>query len=95
MQQFGVAWSDPASPLHTGITDLWLEIDVEGPMGETFVPSVFLCLDSDRRSPSGTLALAETALSLLMESEGPPALPGEPLPGVNLCDAGARLATSV
>jgi hypothetical protein len=51
LREFAVQWSDPASPLHLPLYNLWLEFDMEGPPSQPPVPSVFFGLHAE--APGG------------------------------------------
>ncbi|HYO48415.1 MAG TPA: hypothetical protein VEW94_01080 [Chloroflexia bacterium] len=53
LREFAVEWSDPASPMHLPLYNLWLEFDMEGPPSQPPVPSVFFGLRTEE--PGGEM----------------------------------------
>lgn len=65
IRQFCEAWSDSSSYLHEGITEIWLEFDLNELAPQTLVPSVFITLNRQNTDSDKALKIAETALELL------------------------------
>lgn len=79
VQDFAASWAEPSSSLHDAVDNIWLEFDIDGPVPDVPIPSVFFGLmtnvqpdaahepDADRYR-----ATIETARRLLSEDEPPP-----------------------
>ena len=82
VQDFGLRWAEPASPLHRAVDNIWLEFDVDGPTADVPVPSVFFGLlwngadasggEARVREVEAGLATTAYALRLLSGGELPP-----------------------
>jgi hypothetical protein len=78
VRDLAVAWAEPSSPLYHAVDNVWLEFDVEGPVPEIPVPSVFFGLlanartDATREQGNRYQATAETAIRLLSGGEPSP-----------------------
>jgi hypothetical protein len=79
VRDFAACWAEPSYPLHDTVDNVWLEFDIDGPVPDLPIPSVFFGLltnigtdttqepDADRYR-----ATVETAMRLLSGSEPQP-----------------------
>ena len=75
VQDFGARWADPASPLHSAVDNIWLEFDVDGPVGAIPVPSIFFgppTNDAQGEAFDRALETTAQALQRLSGAELPP-----------------------
>jgi hypothetical protein len=95
---FGAAWSDPNSPLHTAITEFWLEFDIAGereaPISASIslIPSVFVGLDQKLLPTREANTCAETALEILLGSQFSPVLRQNLGRCFNVCPEGVLIS---
>lgn len=80
VQDFAVCWADPSSRLHDAVDNVWLEFDIDSPVTDVPVPSVFFGPQTNSRvgAPGTTHELngaRETSLKAIRLLAG-----GEPSP---------------
>lgn len=63
LQSFYREWAEPMSSLHQGVTDVWLEFDLDGQHSHVSVPCIFLSLNQE--TVSEIPSLIEQAFKLL------------------------------
>jgi hypothetical protein len=79
VRDFSAYWAEPSSPLYHAVDNVWLEFDIDGPVSDVPVPSVFFGLLANvQRDVTHEVnvdryqATAETAIRLLAGSESQP-----------------------
>ena len=79
VRDFATHWAAPSSPLYRAVDNVWLEFDIDGPVPEVPVPSVFFGLMNDARTGATHepdvdrhLATVGTVIRLLSGDEPPP-----------------------
>jgi hypothetical protein len=81
VQDLATPWAEPSSPLYHAMDNMWLEFDVDGPVPEIPVPSVFFGLPTNARTDAARepgnrhQATVETAIRLLSGDEPSPRVP--------------------
>lgn len=63
LENFYREWAKPTSYLHRGVTDIWLEFDLDGQSSQLSVPGIFLTLN--QKTVSEAISLIKPALRLL------------------------------
>jgi len=79
VRDFAVRWADPSSPLYRAVDNVWLEFDVDGPVPDVPVPSVFFGLQTNSQAdatgatdePNRPRETAGKAIRLLAGGEPP------------------------
>jgi len=78
VRDFAAHWAEPSSPLYHAVDNVWLEFDIDGPVSDVPVPSVFFGLLTNVQRDAtndpdvdGHPATTETALRLLSGGEPP------------------------
>jgi hypothetical protein len=78
VQDFAAYWAEPSSPLHYAVDNVWLEFDIEGPVPDLPIPSIFfgLLTNSTADATHETIAdrhqaTTEMAIRLLSGGELP------------------------
>jgi hypothetical protein len=79
VRDFAARWAEPSSRLYHAVDNVWLEFDINGPVPDVPIPSVFFGLPMNVQ-PDAThepdvdryRATAETPIRLLSEDEPPP-----------------------
>jgi hypothetical protein len=79
VRDFSAYWAEPSSPLFHAVDNIWLEFDIDGPVPDLPIPSVFFGLmtnvQTDATHESSVdkyRATVETAIRLLSGSESQP-----------------------
>ena len=79
VRDFAARWAEPSSPLYHAVDNVWLEFDIDGPVPDVPVPSVFFGLPTNVQTDATHepdvdryRATAETPIRLLSGDEPPP-----------------------
>ena len=86
LQRFCAAWAEPASVLNAGITEVFLEYDLDPGPRPASTPSVFFSV------PEAGGAVAAAALALLLPAPWPPGLAANVAGCFAACPAGASVS---
>jgi hypothetical protein len=87
LHRFCTAWADPTTLVHRGITEVFLEHDLDPAPQPAFTPSVFFSVDE-----SDGEAVAEAALALLLPALWPPGLGANLAACFAACPAGSSVS---
>lgn len=88
---FCAGWGDVSSPRHTGIVELWLELDASDAAPAAVAPSVFIGLDQQASAAPETQIVVETALEALGGGPLAPPLRDNLRRCCEACTAGAHI----
>jgi hypothetical protein len=86
LARFCAAWADPTTLLYGGITEVFLEYDIDRAPQADLTPSVFFSV-----AESDGFAIAEAALALLLPEPWPPGLAGNLAACFTVCPPGASV----
>ena len=87
LHRFCAAWADPTTLLHRGITEVFLEHDLDPAPQPALTPSVFFSVPETDGE-----AVAESALALLLPAPWPPGLAGNLAGCFAACPTGASVS---
>jgi hypothetical protein len=80
LRDFAACWAESSSPLHDAVDNIWLEFDIDGPVPDLPIPSIFFGLLTNFEPYAGETiadrhqASTETAIRLLSGGELQPRL---------------------